>query len=61
MFLIFSVKILSSAKIFVGFKNVSLGNIIAAKSKDPIEFVADYDRELYDKYETEVSWKILKK
>jgi dipeptidyl-peptidase-3 len=31
-----------------GFKNVSLANVIAAKSKDPIEFIDEKDHKLYN-------------
>jgi len=36
-----------------GFKNVSLGNVIAARSKDPIEFIPVEDQKLYDELEIE--------
>lgn len=37
-----------------GFKNVSLGNVLSAKSpNEPTPFIRDEDQEVYDKYKDE--------
>lgn len=41
-------------RINIGFKNVSLGNVLSAKSsKEPISFISDDLQELYEKYRVE--------